>query len=277
MAAETMAAPAALVDVRSNVMIITINRPGTRNAVNGAVSTVVGDALTRAQGDRKVRVVVITGAGGKSFCAGADLKAIARGENLFHPEHGEWSFAGYVHHFIDKPTVAAVNGAALGGGAEIALASDLVVAGESASFGLPEVKRGLIAGAGGAFRLVRQLPPKLALEAMYTGEPIAARQALRWGLVNRVVPDVQGWKRLWSCRIASPSMRRCRCGPASESPIASTPASPRTRKPTGRERRANSTRCSAARTRGKGRWPSPRSDNPSGKHVEASEERVRKG
>lgn len=186
---EAVAPPAALVEVRSNVMIVTINRPEARNAVNGAVSTAVGDALARAQDDSEVRVVVITGAGDKSFCAGADLKAIARGENLFHPEHVEWGFAGYARHFVDKPTIAAVNGTALGGGAEIALASDLVVAGESAAFGLPEVKRGLIAGAGGAFRLIRQLPAKIALEAVYTGEPISAGEALRWGLANRMVPD----------------------------------------------------------------------------------------
>ncbi len=189
MTAGPVTAPAALVEVRSNVMVITINRPEARNAVNGAVSAAVGDALVRAQDDPEVRVVVITGAGDKSFCAGADLKAISRDENLFHPEHGEWGFAGYVRHFIDKPTIAAVNGTALGGGSEIALASDLVVAGESASFGLPEVKRGLIAGAGGVFRLIAQIPPKVALEAVYTGDPISAYEALRWGLVNRVVPD----------------------------------------------------------------------------------------
>ncbi|WP_445271328.1 enoyl-CoA hydratase-related protein, partial [Streptomyces sp. DSM 41634] len=125
----------------------------------------------------------------KSFCAGADLKAISRGEDLFHDTNPEWGFAGYAHHFIDKPTIAAVNGTALGGGSELALASDLVVAGETASFGLPEVKRGLIAGAGGVFRIIEQLPRKVALELVFTGEPIAADEALRWGLINQVVPD----------------------------------------------------------------------------------------
>ncbi|MGB8504390.1 enoyl-CoA hydratase-related protein, partial [Mycobacterium sp.] len=119
---------AALVERRGNVEVITINRPEARNAVNGAVSIAVGDALQRANDDPEVWAVVITGAGDKSFCAGADLKAIARRENLYHPDHAEWGFAGYVHHFIDKPTIAAVNGTALGGGTEIALASDLVVA-----------------------------------------------------------------------------------------------------------------------------------------------------
>jgi crotonobetainyl-CoA hydratase len=170
-------------------MIITINRPEARNAVNAAVSTAVGDALEQAQHDPDVRAVVITGAGDKSFCAGADLKAIARRENLYHPDHGEWGFAGYVRHFIDKPTIAAVNGTALGGGTELALASDLVVAEERAKFGLPEVKVGLIAGAGGVFRIVHQLPRKVALEMLLTGEPITAAEALKWGLINQVVPD----------------------------------------------------------------------------------------
>jgi crotonobetainyl-CoA hydratase len=186
---STETEPAALVEQRGSVLVITINRPDARNAVNSAVSTGVGDALERAQQDSDVWAVVITGAGDKSFCAGADLKAIARRENLYHPEHGEWGFSGYVHHFIDKPTIAAVNGAALGGGTEIAMASDLVVANESAVFGLPEVKRGLIAGAGGVFRIVDALPRKLAFELLFTGEPITAAEALKWGMVNQVVPD----------------------------------------------------------------------------------------
>lgn len=111
-------------------MVITINRPEARNAVNGVVSIVVGDALEEAHDNPDVRAVVITGAGDKSLCAGADLKAIARRENPYHPHHGEWGIAGYRHHFIDKPTSAAVSGTALDDGAEPALASDLVVADE---------------------------------------------------------------------------------------------------------------------------------------------------
>ena len=114
---------------------------------------------------------------------------ISRRENPYHPDHGEWGFAGYVHRFIDKPTIAAVNDTALGGGTEIALASDLVVADERATFGLPEVKRGLIAAAGGVFRLVDQLPRKVAFELLFTGDPISAADAATWGMVNEVVPD----------------------------------------------------------------------------------------
>ncbi|UXA16888.1 crotonase/enoyl-CoA hydratase family protein [Mycobacterium sp. SMC-4] len=181
--------PGALTEKRGNILVITINRPEARNAVNMSVSIGVGDALQAAQDDPEIRAVVLTGSGDKSFCAGADLKAISRGENLFHPDHPEWGFAGYVRHFIDKPTIAAVNGTALGGGTELALASDLVVAGEGAKFGLPEVKRGLIAGAGGVFRIVEQLPRKVALELIYTGEPITSAEALRWGLINQVAAD----------------------------------------------------------------------------------------
>ena len=185
-------APAALTDRRGNTLIVTINRPDARNAVNQAVSIGIGDALQQAQDDPEIWAVVITGAGDKSFCAGADLKAISRGENIFHPEHAEWGFAGYVQHFIDKPIIAAVNGTALGGGTELALASDLVVAQQSARFGLPEVKRGLIAAAGGVFRIVDQLPRKVAMELLVTGDPISADDAARWGLINQVVPDGPG-------------------------------------------------------------------------------------
>jgi crotonobetainyl-CoA hydratase len=183
------AAPAVLVERHGSVLIITINRPEARNAINAAVSIGVGDALEEAQHDPEIRVVVLTGAGDKSFCAGADLKAIARRENLYHPDHAEWGFAGYVQHFIDKPTIAAVNGTALGGGTELALASDLVVALEGAKFGLPEVKRGLIAAAGGVFRIVDQLPRKVAMELLLTGEPMTASDAWEWGLVNQVVKE----------------------------------------------------------------------------------------
>ena len=175
-------------EVKGHYAILTINRPEARNAVNAAVSIGVGGALHEAQHDPDVRAVVITGAG-QSFCAGADLKAISRRENIYHPEHAEWGFAGYVQHVIDKPTIAAVNGIALGGGTELALASDLVIAEERTKFGLPEVKRGLIAAAGGVFRIVDHLPRKVAMEMIFTGEPMGAADALKWGLINQVVPD----------------------------------------------------------------------------------------
>ena len=186
---DPSAPPAVLVERSGNVLIITINRPEARNAINAAVSIGVGEALEEAQNDPGVRAVVITGAGDKSFCAGADLKAISRRENIYHPDHAEWGFAGYVRHFVDKPTIAAVNGTALGGGTELALASDLVVAHELAKFGLPEVKRGLVAAAGGVFRIMDQLPRKVAMEMLLTGEPLTAADAWEWGLVNQVVKE----------------------------------------------------------------------------------------
>ncbi|MGE9809457.1 enoyl-CoA hydratase-related protein [Janibacter sp. G1551] len=182
-----------LVERRGNVMVITINRPAARNAVNEAVCLGVGNALEEAERDVEVRAVVLTGAGDKAFCAGADLKAITRGERII-PEGEQWQrwgLAGFVGHYLSKPTIVAVNGVAVGGGLEIALAADLVVAAEHAVFGLPEVQRGLVAGAGGAFRITQQLPQRVGLEMLLTGEPITAQRALELNLVNRVVPAEQ--------------------------------------------------------------------------------------
>lgn len=131
----------ALYERRGGIAIITLNRPRALNAVNQALSTAVGSFLEQADSDPRVRVVVITGAG-RAFCAGADLKALGGGEDLSARGHREWGFAGFVEHWISKPTIAAVNGFALGGGTELVLASDLAVVDETASLGLPEVKRG---------------------------------------------------------------------------------------------------------------------------------------
>ncbi|MEU6715105.1 crotonase/enoyl-CoA hydratase family protein [Nonomuraea sp. NPDC046802] len=186
-----MGEPAALVERRDHIMLITLNRPEARNAVNRAMTRAVGQALDEAAADTAIRAVILTGAGDKAFCAGADLKEVARGEFSTEGCEPHWGFAGCVTHPIAKPVIAAVNGFALGGGTEIALWADLVVASETARFGLPEVKRGIIAGAGGAFRLAAQLPTKVAMEILLTGEPVTAADALRLGLVNRVVPQEQ--------------------------------------------------------------------------------------
>jgi crotonobetainyl-CoA hydratase len=177
-----------LVERQGSSMIITLNRPGARNAVDGEVSRLVGGALTAADADPAVRAIIVTGSGDQAFCAGADLKAIMRGEPVLEPGREHWNFAGFVNHFTSKPTIAAVNGNALGGGTELALACDLVVAVNTASFGLPEVTRGLLPGAGGVFRLVEQLPFRVAMQMLLTGEPMTAQDALRWGLINQVVP-----------------------------------------------------------------------------------------
>lgn len=185
----TAAEPVVLVRRHDHVLTVTLNRLSAMNAVNAEVSTQVGAALDEADKDPGVRVIVLTGAGDRAFSAGADLKALSRGEAVTAPDHPDWGFAGFVQHPVSKPTIAAVNGFALGGGTELALASDLVVAAESAAFGLPEVSRGLFAAAGGVFRLPGQIPRKIAMEMIFTGEPVSAARALELGLVNHVVPD----------------------------------------------------------------------------------------
>lgn len=183
-------ADAVLIRREGHVLVATINRPEARNAVNCAVHLGLGTMLEQAEADPEIRAVIVTGAGEQSFCAGADLKAISRGEAIYpdDPVQLAWGFAGFVAHPISKPVIAAVNGFALGGGTEIALASDIIIAADHAQFGLPEVKRGLFAAAGGAFRLAQQLPRKIAMEYMLTGEPFSAQRAQELGLVNRVVP-----------------------------------------------------------------------------------------
>jgi enoyl-CoA hydratase/carnithine racemase len=177
-------------EVSGHVAVITLNRPKALNAVNSALADAVGGHLEEAAADARVRVIVVTGAG-RAFCAGADLKEIAAGREVGPTGHPEWGFAGLAQHWVSKPLIAAVNGYAMGGGTEIALACDLVVAAEEAVFGLPEVKRGLLAAAGGVVRLQRQIPIKLALQAALTGDPVPAALARDWGLVNDVVPGDQ--------------------------------------------------------------------------------------
>ncbi|MGB3696441.1 MAG: enoyl-CoA hydratase-related protein [Gordonia sp. (in: high G+C Gram-positive bacteria)] len=190
---DSAADAAILVERRGNVALVTINRPDARNAVDASVTDGLGVALDEADRDPEVRAIVLTGAGEKAFCAGADLKAIASGAGLgpTDPDHAKWGFAGVTQHVISTPLIAAVNGTAFGGGTEIVLSCDLAVAADTASFGLPEVKRGLIAAAGGAFRLVRALPPKIGMELLLTGRPISAAEAKDLGLVNQVVPQAE--------------------------------------------------------------------------------------
>jgi crotonobetainyl-CoA hydratase len=178
--------PEVLLERRGHVGLITLNRPTAMNAVNRSMSRALGDAMTELAQDDQLRVGVVTGAG-KAFCAGADLKEVAAGRTVHDLAHPERGFAGFVRQFVDKPVIAAVNGFALGGGTEIVLACDLAVMSDEAQLGLPEVRRGLVAAAGGLLRLHRQIPPKLAAEAVFTGEPLSAETALLWGLVNDVV------------------------------------------------------------------------------------------
>lgn len=168
------------------VALVTLNRPEARNAINPRVATALASFVAELEDDAGIRCVVLTGAGGQAFSAGADLKEVAAGRlnALSTPHNG---FGGFVTAQRTKPWIAAVNGFALAGGFEIALACDMMVASDDAVFGLPEVTRGLIAAAGGVYRLPRRLPRALAFELIATGARIDAQQAATHGLVNRVV------------------------------------------------------------------------------------------
>jgi len=172
---------------RGHVDILTINRPEARNAINGAVSAAMAGHMEELAEDPECWVVVITGSGDKAFSAGMDLKAFSSGEGgaIMSAPGG---FAGLTQRDFPKPIIAAVNGSCLAGGFEIMLSCDLVVAAEHATFGIPEAKRGLIAGAGGLIRMPKRLPMAVALELAMTGDAIDAQRAYALGLVNRVVP-----------------------------------------------------------------------------------------
>ncbi|HXY91205.1 MAG TPA: crotonase/enoyl-CoA hydratase family protein [Acidimicrobiia bacterium] len=171
---------------RDHVEVLRIDRPEAKNAVNDVVAHALEDALDDVERDPAVRVVVLTGTG-DTFSAGADLKMVAAGDSRgFVTQRG--GFAGFVQRDFPKPVIAAVNGTAVAGGFEIALACDLIVAADTAVFGLFEVKRGLFAAGGGLIRLPRRVPLALAMEIAIIGTTIDAARAYSVGLVNRVVP-----------------------------------------------------------------------------------------
>lgn len=170
---------------RGRVAVITIRRPEARNAVNADVAEAMEAAIDRLEEDPDVWVGVVTGEG-PVFSAGADLKAISSGQAAGMSTR-KGGFAGLARRERSKPLIAAVDGPALAGGCEIVLSCDLVVASTNARFGLPEVKRSLVAAAGGVFRLARVLPPKVAMEVVLTGDPIDVERAHALGLVNQVV------------------------------------------------------------------------------------------
>ena len=171
-----------LTEITNNVLVVTLNRPEAGNALNGALSEGLSNALSDAEQNPEVRAIVITGAGEKIFCAGMDLKAFAAGEDIAKIGLG---FAAL--RKCKKPLIAAVNGHALAGGFEVVLMCDLVVSVDTARFGIPEVKRGLFA-AGGGVRLPARIPMAVAMEMGLTGDPISADRAKELGLINEVVP-----------------------------------------------------------------------------------------
>jgi enoyl-CoA hydratase len=170
---------------RGAIALVTLNRPEARNAVSPEVSRTMATILDDVEADATLRAVVLTGRG-EVFSAGADLKVVAQG-NANEIARGKGGFAGIVTRDFPKPLIAAVNGPALAGGFEIVLSCDLVVAADTSRFGIPEVKRGLMAAAGGLIRLPKRVPLAIALELAMTGDPIDAARALQLGLVNRVV------------------------------------------------------------------------------------------
>ena len=179
-----------LTERRGPALLVTINRPDVLNVIDTETATALGEAFTSAAAPG-VRAVILTGAGSRAFCAGADMDALARGELLRSTAPGGegWGFAGIVRHEISVPVIAAVNGLCLGGGMELLLAADLAAAAPHARFGLPEGKIGVYPGGGGAFRLPAQIPPKVAMEVLLTGRMVEAAEAARWGLVNSVADD----------------------------------------------------------------------------------------
>ncbi|WP_116247387.1 crotonase/enoyl-CoA hydratase family protein [Nocardiopsis sp. FIRDI 009] len=174
-----------LYTAEDGIAVITINRPQAKNAVNAAVARQVAEALDDLDARKDLSVGIITGAGG-TFCAGMDLKAFMKGELPLVEGRG---FGGFAERGPKKPLIAAVEGYALAGGFEAVLACDLVVAAEDARFGIPEVKRGLVAGAGGLLRLHHRIPRNIAMEMALTGDFVDAARLAEFGLVNQVTPS----------------------------------------------------------------------------------------
>ncbi len=173
---------AVLVEATGGVLVVTLNRPAARNAVNRAVAEGVADAMDRLDADGDLRAGILTGAGG-FFCAGMDLKAFVAGEQPYARDRG---FAGLVQRPPRKPLIAAIEGFAMAGGFEIALACDLIVAARGARLGIPEVKRSLVAAAGALLRLPKRIPYHVAMELALTGDPIPAERGYELGIVNRL-------------------------------------------------------------------------------------------
>ncbi|HEX8977877.1 MAG TPA: crotonase/enoyl-CoA hydratase family protein [Solirubrobacteraceae bacterium] len=177
-----MSEDAVLTERHERILVITMNRPEQRNAVNAALAAGLASALDELDAEDTLSIGVITGAG-KGFCAGMDLKAFVAGESPHVPDRG---FAGIAERSAVKPLIAAVEGFAVAGGLEVALACDLIVAARGTRLGIPEVKRGLVAAAGGLLRLPRGLPRNIAMELALTGDPITAERGAELGLVNRL-------------------------------------------------------------------------------------------
>jgi crotonobetainyl-CoA hydratase len=183
------------------ILEVTLDRPKA-NAIDVRTSVAMGEVFVEFRDDPDLRVAILTGGGGKFFCAGWDLKAAAEGES-YDADYGPGGFGGLTElHDLDKPVIAAVNGLAFGGGFELALACDLIVAAEHAEFCLPEIKVGVLADAA-TFRLPKRMPRNIAMELLMTGRRMGAVEAARWGLVNAVVPSAMAHARDLAALLAS--------------------------------------------------------------------------
>jgi enoyl-CoA hydratase len=183
-----------LTEIEDGILIVTINRPEAKNAMNKAAAEGIAAAMDRLEAEDGLRCAILTGAGG-TFCSGMDLKGFLRGESPSIPGRG---FGGLSQWTPKKPVIAAVDGYALAGGMELALSCDLIVANAGSKFGIPEAKRGLAAAAGGLIKLPRQIPPRIAMELALTGDFIDAKRAYELGFINRIVdgPAIEGAKEL---------------------------------------------------------------------------------
>jgi enoyl-CoA hydratase len=187
---QTETEPVLVTERRGTVTILRLNRPEARNALNPELLTAIGLAMVAAEDDPATRAVVLTGTGDKAFCAGMDLRAFAEGGGVGGSPEGMKGFARFTGGDIAVPIVGAANATAVAGGFELLLGCDVVVASEAASFGVPEVKRGLFAAGGGVF-LSTRIPLAVALELTLTGDPIDAHRALSLGLINQVVAPAE--------------------------------------------------------------------------------------
>lgn len=177
-----------LFEVENHIAIVTLNRPDKRNAVNGAVASALDWICEEVENNDDIRVAILCSSLESTFCAGADLGELARGNGRALSTR-KGGFAGFVHFPKTKPWIAAVRGNALAGGCELSLACDMIVGSDNSRYGLPEVKRGIFAAAGGVYRLVLALPRSIALELIATGDPLSADKAYQFGLINRMVPS----------------------------------------------------------------------------------------
>ena len=176
--------------VEDHIALVRINRPAARNAVDGAVAQAISNAVREIEANPQIRVAILGSTTPGMFCAGADLKVVAAGRvSELRPDDG--GFAGFVDSIRAKPWIAMVDGPALGGGFELCLACDMIVATPGTRFALPEVKRGIMANAGGTHRVARVLPRNIALEMVASGDPMDAATAKHFGLVNRLVSAEQ--------------------------------------------------------------------------------------